>query len=163
MSAAFLQILCLLDQVSPESTDLIGSLPTELVSTIFRYLDPKSLSRVNRCWRSVCASDVVLSGRIRKYLREEKEACHQNYLEPSRSIEITRKNPGIAFGRRNGNVCVRTVPVQYDLNNNVVPLPKGRFFRITASQQDKNEKVRSSKKFVAGLKQKTTSYSRLRI
>lgn len=143
MTASFLQILFLLDQVSSGSVDSVSSLPTELVSTIFRYLDPKSLlrtSRVNRRWRSVCEGDLVLRGRIHKYLREEKQAQQQNYLEPSRSIEIMRKNPGIAFARRNGTATVRVVPVQYDLNNNVEPMPKARSFQINATQQEKKKK-----------------------
>lgn len=166
MAATFLQILFLLDQVSSGSVDSVGSFPTELLSTIFRYLDPKSLSRtsrVNRRWRSVCKSDVVLSGRIHKYLREEKQARQQNYLEPSRSIEIVRKNPGIAFGRRNGTATVRVVPVQYDLNNNVAPMPKARSFRINATQLEKKEKVRINGKIVTGSRQKIKSYSKLRV
>ncbi|GLV44363.1 hypothetical protein CBL_10167 [Carabus blaptoides fortunei] len=107
MTAAFLQILGLLELVAPgcteQSTDGVGVYDIPLPGS----------------------KDIVVSVKrqIRKHLREECESHRRNYLEPSRSTKVTRQNPGSAFGSRNGNVNVKTVPIQYVafLNKNCVP------------------------------------------
>lgn len=128
----FLQLLCLMGQLSGE--DLISQLPVEVSSGIFRYLDQKSLLQaagVCKRWKDICKGDIVLRRRIRKQLRKERQERIRAYLQPSRSVQITRELPGSALGRRNGpgGMEVAGLRVEYELPK-AYRRPEARKFKV---------------------------------
>lgn len=144
----FLQLLCLMGQLSGE--DLISQLPVEMSSGIFRYLDQKSLlqaSAVCKRWNDICKGDIVLRRRIRKQLVKERQERIQTYLEPSRSVQITRELPGNALGRRNGpaGVEVKNQKVEYELPK-AYRRPEARKFKVGEDVKKKCLKSTIAKK-----------------
>ncbi|GLV40607.1 hypothetical protein CBL_04409 [Carabus blaptoides fortunei] len=114
--------------------DLIGKLPVELSCNIFRYLDHKSLGQVVgvcKQWKNICKGDIILRRRIRNQLKKERKERVQAYLEPSRSVQITRDLPGSVLGKRNGpaGVEVTSLRVNYEVPK-VYRRPQARKFNI---------------------------------
>ncbi|KAJ8968055.1 hypothetical protein NQ314_002494 [Rhamnusium bicolor] len=79
----------------------LGILPVEMWSTIFRFLDSKSLlavARSHKLWLSVCRGDTVLRQRLHSALKEEKNYFHNVLVNPKISTSVSRKFPSRKYG-----------------------------------------------------------------
>ncbi|KAJ8964997.1 hypothetical protein NQ314_004395 [Rhamnusium bicolor] len=79
----------------------LGILPVEMWSTIFRYLDPKSLlagARSHKLWLNVCHGDPVLRRRLHIALKEEKSYLHNMIVNPRMLTSVSREFPSREYG-----------------------------------------------------------------
>ncbi|KAJ8964491.1 hypothetical protein NQ314_004778 [Rhamnusium bicolor] len=79
----------------------LGILPVEMWSTIFRFLDTKSLlaaARSHKLWLNVCRGDPVLRRRLHCSLKEEKNYFHNVIVNPKISTCVTREFPSRKYG-----------------------------------------------------------------
>ncbi|KAJ8949220.1 hypothetical protein NQ314_008280 [Rhamnusium bicolor] len=79
----------------------LGILPVEMWSTIFRFLDTKSLlagARSHKLWLNVCRGDPVLRQRLQLALEEEKNYFHNMLVNPKYATIVSREFPSRKFG-----------------------------------------------------------------
>ncbi|KAK9890419.1 hypothetical protein WA026_010508 [Henosepilachna vigintioctopunctata] len=77
-------------------------LPPEVISTIFRYLDPDSLfNAFQTCtrWTEICRGDPVLRMRIRQRILQIREQRRRVLLDPSTGVVVERMEPTTMFQR----------------------------------------------------------------
>ncbi|XP_063982372.1 uncharacterized protein LOC135165216 [Diachasmimorpha longicaudata] len=92
----FFKKLMRLCGVGKPNMDPIAFLPAEMVQSIFRYLDPRSLlnaAQVSRGWHRVCQSDPCLRATGRRHLRIKRRLVYDLPKEPRKAIKIIRKPP----------------------------------------------------------------------
>ncbi|KAK9872760.1 hypothetical protein WA026_019542 [Henosepilachna vigintioctopunctata] len=79
-------------------------LPPEVISTIFRCLDPDSLiNAFQTCtrWNEICRGDPVLRMRIRQRILQIREQKRRVLLDPSAGVVVKRVGPTTMFQRNN--------------------------------------------------------------
>ncbi|KAK9872756.1 hypothetical protein WA026_019538 [Henosepilachna vigintioctopunctata] len=79
-------------------------LPPEVISTIFRCLDPDSLiNAFQTCtrWNEICRGDPVLRMRIRQRILQIREQKRRVLLDPSAGVVVERVGPTTMFQRNN--------------------------------------------------------------